>query len=216
MSTRLADACLGAAVAAVVVTYLLRRRASKPRGGVYYAGMIHARPALVEQYMMLHDHAWPEVMQRMYESNMRDFQVWLHEETGTMFHSFVYIGDDFQTDMARIASDPVTRYWWTFCEPCQQPLHWKGPPPSQGGTGDAEHPGQWWSPLKLVNHCGGWATAWASELGPNPTFVPCHPQNLTTTKDTPPPVHNRTGPAASWTSYTQAPFVAGGRTGSTG
>lgn len=46
--------------------------------------------------MMLHDVTWPEVMQRMYDCNMRDFVVWLHEESCTMFHQFVYVGSDFE------------------------------------------------------------------------------------------------------------------------
>ena len=144
-------------------------------------------------------------MARMYRSNMRDFTVWLHEETHTMFHQFVYIGDDFEADMAAVSNDPVVRFWWSYCEPCQDPLHWEGLPPSQGGQGSASHPCQWWSPLKQVNHCGAWSTAWATCF-PDPDFVPTHPEGLTSTKDKPPAVHNRTGVAAAWTSYKQLPF----------
>ena len=61
--------------------------------------------------------------------------------------------------------------------------------------------------MKLVNHCGGWSTAWSSSW-PDPDFVKNHPRQITTTKDRPPGVHNRTGAAAGWTSYKQAPFVA--------
>jgi len=147
----------------------------------------------------------------MFEHNMRDFTVWLHEETNQMFHQFVYIGDDFDADMAAVGADPVVRFWWTFCEPCQEPLHWQGPPPSQGGTGDPKYPGEWWAPLKQVNHCGGWSTAWSSSW-PDPNFEAKHPRKLTSTKDAPPAVHNRVGAAARWTSYTQAPFVASSAT----
>jgi hypothetical protein len=119
-----------------------------------------------------------------------------------MFHQFCYVGDDFESDMATVAADPVVRFWWTHCEVCQTPLHWTGPPPSQSGAGDPAHPGQWWAPLRQVNHCGAWAVAWSSERGPNPTYVPCHPRGLTSTKDSPPPMHNR---PASWTRYDQTP-----------
>lgn len=188
--------------AATLFALHVARRASKPRGGKYYAGMIRAKKGMIEQYMQLHDATWPEVMDRMYKANMRDFVVWFHEETHTMFHQFVYVGTDFEADMASVAADPVVRFWWTYCEPCQEPLHWRGPPPSQGGTGDAAYAGQWWAPLRQVNHCGAWATDWSAGFGPNPSFVPCHPSGLTSTKDTPPAVHNR---PSSWTSYTQAP-----------
>jgi hypothetical protein len=53
----------------------------------------------------------------------------------------------------RCGDDPVIRFWWTFCEPCQQPARWTGPPPSHGGDGkDARGKGgEWWAPLKQVD-----------------------------------------------------------------
>ena len=207
-----AAAAFGAAVALIATRRAQGRR--RPRGpggqrrsGKYCAGMIKANPEMIAQYRQLHDNTWHEVMARMYASNMRDFTVWLHEESGTMFHQFVYIGDDFDSDMALVAADPIVRFWWTYCEPCQTPLHWKGPPPSQGGQGAPGYEGQWWAPLQQVNHCGAWSTSWSTQW-PDPDFEPTHPQRLTSTKDSPPAVHNRTGAAAGWTSYTQPPFVA--------
>ena len=49
-------------------------------------------------------------MAKMYEANMRDFVVWLHEESGTMFHQFHYVGDDFDADMKKCAAAPAL---WT-------------------------------------------------------------------------------------------------------
>lgn len=197
----------GVALGAFCASRLYAWRTSRARSAKYCAGVIKVKPEMLEQYLALHDHTWDEVMAKMYECKMRDFTVWLHEETCTMFHQFVYVGDCFDEDMKRVGEDPVVRYWWTFCEPCQQPFHWQGPPPSQGGSGDPKYPGEWWAPLKMVNHCGGWSTAW-SDFWPDPDFEPNHPRRLTTTKDAPPAVHNRTGPASCWTSYKQTPFVA--------
>ena len=39
------------------------------------------------------------------------------------------------------------------CEPCQKPLSWTGPPPSEGGQGD------WWQPLKEMWHDGHYPTS---------------------------------------------------------
>ena len=132
----------GAALGAAAASYLIKRSTTKRRSARYCAGVIRAKPDMIDQYMALHDHTWDEVMAKMYECNMRDFSVWLHEETGLMFHQFVYIGSDFDRDMAAVGEDPVVRFWWTYCEPCQEPFHWKGPPPSQGGDGDPAHPGE--------------------------------------------------------------------------
>lgn len=70
-----------------------------------------------------------------------------------MFHHWEYVGDDFDADMASLDNDDIIKFWWTYCEPCQDPLTWEGPPPSQGGTGGPG--GAWWAPLKCLNHCGG-------------------------------------------------------------
>ena len=186
----LCGAAAGAALALAIMRHKNGKRRPGLRSGKYCAGVIRTNPKLMTQYMQLHDHTWDEVMERMFKQNMRDFTVWYHEETNTMFHQFVYIGDDFDADMAAVAADPIVKLWWTYCEPCQVPLHWKGPPPSQGGVGDPEHPGEWWAPMVQVNHCGGWSTAWSSKW-PDPDFVPKHPDGLTSTKERPPAVHNR-------------------------
>ena len=34
-----------------------------------------------------------------------------------LFSYFEYLGDDFDTDMARMAADPVTQKWWDLCKP---------------------------------------------------------------------------------------------------
>jgi len=79
-----------------------------------------------------------------------------------MFHQFHYVGDDLEADMIKVEKDPVVRFWWSYCEPCQESYLWQGPPPSQGGTGaSGEDKGIWWAPLIQMNHCGGWATDWA-------------------------------------------------------
>eukprot|EP00315_Gephyrocapsa_oceanica_P035242 CAMPEP_0185440652 /NCGR_PEP_ID=MMETSP1365-20130426/40510_1 /TAXON_ID=38817 /ORGANISM="Gephyrocapsa oceanica, Strain RCC1303" /LENGTH=261 /DNA_ID=CAMNT_0028046063 /DNA_START=60 /DNA_END=844 /DNA_ORIENTATION=+ len=98
---------LGAAAGAAAFAILDRLRRRRLRGGTYHAGMIRARPELIEQYQQLHDKTWEEVMARMYASNMRDFVVWFHPTTNMMFHQFIYVGTDFDADMVRIAADPV-------------------------------------------------------------------------------------------------------------
>jgi hypothetical protein len=127
-------------------------------------------------------------MERMFKSNIRNFVVYLHPETHLMFSHFEYVGSDLEGDMALIGQDPVVKLWWSYCEPCQQPFHWEGPPPSQGGSGGPK--GAWWDPLVCLNHCGAWPVQYASAW-PDPDFVPQNPLGLTSTPATPLPVHNR-------------------------
>jgi L-rhamnose mutarotase len=41
--------------------------------------------------------------------------------------------------MAKMAADPETQRWWTFCEPLQQPLA-------------DRTPGDWWASMEEVFH----------------------------------------------------------------
>jgi len=74
---------LAAAGVGALTTYYWLAKTGKGKLGAraasYHAGMCQLKPEMKEQYMQLHDHTWDEVMMRMYECNMRDFTVWLHE-----------------------------------------------------------------------------------------------------------------------------------------
>eukprot|EP00755_Sulcionema_specki_P013415 Sspe_Gene.53900::Locus_29772_Transcript_1_1_Confidence_1.000_Length_737::g.53900::m.53900 len=156
-----------------------RTAKGNPKAARRFGGLIKLKPEMYDQYTQLHDHTWDEVMEKMYHANMRNFVVYLHEETHQMFSHWEYIGDNLEEDMKKLETDPMIKYWWSFCEPCQEPLKWSGPPPSQGGKGD------WWSPLKCINSCGAWSIAWADEY-PDPDFTPCNPHGKTSTSSSPP------------------------------
>ena len=156
------------------------RRAAKR-----HAGVIKLRPEMYDQYTQLHDAVWPEVSGIMYACNMRNFVVYYDEAQDLMFHHWEYVGNDFDADMARLAADPISDFWWSFCEPCQVSLHPDaGEPPSKGGK-------VWWKPLTCLTSVGAWPTSWCDELT-DPDFVPMNRTGKpATTRTTPPPVHNR-------------------------
>lgn len=172
-----------------------RRQKSKKPPPRRFGGAIKLKPEKFARYTELHDAGWPGVLERMSKSNIRNFTIYYHKETSTMFSHFEWIGhwgyagrlseseekEIFDADMQAIADDPVTKVWWTECEPCQEPFsQWpsKGvPPPSQGGSGD------WWAPLICLNHCGHWATEYGEGLR-DPDFAPQNPDGKTTTQPT--------------------------------
>ncbi|KAJ9446721.1 L-rhamnose mutarotase [Diplonema papillatum] len=161
-----------------------RTAKGNPKAPQRFGGLIKLKKDMYDQYTQLHDTTWVEVLETMYNANMRNFQVYLHEETMQMFSHWEYVGSDLDADMKKVSDSPIIRFWWSYCEPCQEPLHWSGPPPSQGGKGE------WWAPLKPLNHCGAWPIAYADEY-PDPDFVPCNPSGKTASYVNPPPVHNR-------------------------
>lgn len=142
-----------------------------------HAAAIRLRLGKYQRYRELHDHVWEAVLKRMYQSNIRNFSIYYHEEYSTLYQSFEWIGhwrfyerylrmptpteeqELFAADMQAIADDPNTREWWKECEPCQVPFsQWTSSvPPSEGGKGN------WWAPLECVAFCGYWPTEYSEE-----------------------------------------------------
>ncbi|KAK3748744.1 hypothetical protein QZH41_015686 [Actinostola sp. cb2023] len=124
------------------------RKAPKRCGSV-----IKLKPETYERYKELHAAVWPQVLKRIYDSNIRNYTIYYDKNNQVLFSHFEYIGDNFDADMAAIAADPVTIEWWKVCEPCQESFDWVGPPPSEGGKG-----GNWWAPCEEMFHDGHNAT----------------------------------------------------------
>ena len=175
-----------------------------------YGGAIRIKPDMYNQYTQLHDAVWDEVLDRMSLSNIRNFTIYYHEETQTLFSHFEWIGhwhhlhntttnDDkdhqqdektlFQQDMDAISNDPIIRKWWSYCEPCQIPFSQYSqldiPPPSKGGGGGEGKSGDWWAPLVCLCHCGHWPTSYTSKLR-DPDWEPKNPHGKISTSSNPP------------------------------
>lgn len=146
-----------------------------------YGAAIRLRPDHYLRYRELHDKVWMDVLQRMYQSNIRNFTIYYHEETNTLYQHFEWIGhwpltknqtekEAFDADMDAIANDPITKLWWKECEPCQEPFQkqfWEQSTallPSEGGKGP------WWTPLECVSHCGYWPIQYSNQPY-DPDFV---------------------------------------------
>jgi L-rhamnose mutarotase len=106
-----------------------------------YGMVIGLKPEKIAEYKDLHAHPWPEVIQQIKKSNIRNYSIYLAEINGQyyLFSYFEYTGKDFKADMAAMAQDPKTQEWWTHCKPCQIPL-----------PGRPE--GEWWMPVEEVFH----------------------------------------------------------------
>ena len=102
-----------------------------------HAAVIRLREEHAEEYLRLHRDVWPGVLDRLRRSNMRNFSIFLRD--GLLFSYLEYTGDDYEADTAAIAADPETQRWWTFTDPCQQPV-------------ESAADGEWWAPLEEVFH----------------------------------------------------------------
>jgi L-rhamnose mutarotase len=84
--------------------------------------MIGLRPERVEEYKCLHAAVWPDVLDQIRASNIRNYTIFLREPENLLFGYWEYHGTDFAADMARMAQDPRTQEWWSLTDPCQNPL----------------------------------------------------------------------------------------------
>ena len=107
-----------------------------------YGMVIGLKAGKLAEYKKLHAAVWPDVLAMIAACNIRNYSIYLAElEKGKfyLFSYFEYDGRDFAADMARMAADPTTQRWWSFCKPCQDPI----PTRAQG---------EWWANLKEVFH----------------------------------------------------------------
>jgi L-rhamnose mutarotase len=82
------------------------------------------RPEKINYYKKLHARAWPEVLKKIKECNIRNYSIYMQkiEDDYYLFSYFEYTGADFEADMKKMAEDPNTRRWWKETDPCQRAL----------------------------------------------------------------------------------------------
>ena len=102
-----------------------------------YGMVIDVKPEKIDEYKKLHAAVWPEVLKKITESNIRNYSIYLKDNT--LFSYFEYIGNDFNADMDKMGADPTTQKWWDVCKPCQQPI-------------ETREKGEWWANMEEVFH----------------------------------------------------------------
>lgn len=102
-----------------------------------YGSVIRIRPEKLEEYKRLHAEVWPGVRKMIAECGLRNYSIYYKD--GYLFSYYEYVGDDYETDMAKMAADPETQRWWAVCEPCQEPL-------------ETRTEGEWWTSMEEVFH----------------------------------------------------------------
>jgi len=99
--------------------------------------VIKVNPDKVEYYKKLHADIWPDVEKMIAECNIKNYSIFMRG--GYLFAYFEYHGSDYDSDMAKMAADPMTQKWWAECEPCQKPV-------------DFANQNEWWADMAEVFH----------------------------------------------------------------
>ncbi len=103
-----------------------------------YGMVIKVKADKFQEYKQLHVQVWPDVLKMIKECNIHNYSI--YHKDGYLFSYFEYVGDDFESDMAKMAADPTTQKWWDVCKPCQEPL-------------ETRAEGQWWAGMEEIFHC---------------------------------------------------------------
>lgn len=102
-----------------------------------YGSVIRVVPEKLEEYKQLHAAVWPGVLKMIRECNIRNYSIYYRD--GFLFSYYEYIGNDYETDMAKMAADPETQRWWKVTDPCQRPI-------------ETAAQGEWWAGMEEVFH----------------------------------------------------------------
>jgi L-rhamnose mutarotase len=102
-----------------------------------FGQVIRITPDSLKEYVASHADVWPGVLKMIYECNIRNYSIF-HKD-GFLFAYFEYIGGDYESDMAKMAADPITQKWWEKMEPMQIPL-------------ETRNNGEWWANMEEVFH----------------------------------------------------------------
>jgi len=102
-----------------------------------FASVIGIKPEHRAEYERLHADVWPDVLDQISKSNIRNYSIYRYGEL--LFSYFEYVGDDFDGDMAKMAEDPTTQRWWDVCKPLQTPVSDRAD-------------GEWWAAIPEVFH----------------------------------------------------------------
>jgi L-rhamnose mutarotase len=98
---------------------------SQSQRSVKRVGMvIGIHPEHIEEYKRLHADDYPGVRDLLRKYHMRNFSIFLTEIDGKWyeFGYYEYTGNDFESDMARLAKEPRNIEWLKICDPMQIPL----------------------------------------------------------------------------------------------
>ena len=105
-----------------------------------FGSVIGLKKEKIDEYKRLHAAAWPGVLRKINECNIRNYVIYLTEiepDKYYLFSHFEYVGDDFEADMNKMKEDPTTQKWWKLTDPCQVPL------PNRKD-------GEWWKRMEEV------------------------------------------------------------------
>ena len=107
-----------------------------------FGQVIGLKEEKMDEYLNYHRNVWPEVIDMITACNIRNFSIFLRKFPDGkyyLFNYFEYIGNDWDTDNAKMEADPKTQEWWAINGPCQEPF-------------ESRAKGEWWAGMEEIIH----------------------------------------------------------------
>lgn len=70
----------------------------------------------IAEYEDLHKNCWPNIRQLITDCNIQNYSIFRYDNI--VFTYFEYTGEDYESDMARMAADEENKRWWSVTDPC--------------------------------------------------------------------------------------------------
>jgi len=102
-----------------------------------YGMVIKIKPEKIVEYKKLHAEVWPDVLDILHKHHVRNYSIYLKENL--LFGYMEYYGDDYESDMKKVAESEITQRWWKLTDPCQEPL-------------SKQAKDEWWAMMEEVFH----------------------------------------------------------------
>lgn len=103
------------------------------------AHVIGLQASVIPEYKRIHEAVWPEILEAIASSNIRNYTIFLKEPENLLFAYWEYHGSDYTADMAKIKKAPRMQEWWNITDPMQKPL-------------ETRKPDEWWAAMENVFH----------------------------------------------------------------
>jgi L-rhamnose mutarotase len=103
---------------------------------------------VIEEYKALHapGGTWPGVLAALENYNITNYTIHHYPPLQLLIAHFVYIGSEYDADMAAMAADPETQRWWKVTDAMQESFE-------PGATGSGKDV-PWWTVSELLGMQG--------------------------------------------------------------
>jgi L-rhamnose mutarotase len=82
--------------------------------------VIRLKPEGMTEYVRLHRQVWPDVVKMISECHVINYSIYLKDNY--LFAYFEYVGNNFESDMGKMARNKQTQQWWAVVKPLMEPL----------------------------------------------------------------------------------------------